>query len=153
MFTNKKIIKILIIHGPNLNLLGERSPEHYGTGSFKSLEKHIRLTAQSLQIKIKSYQSNYEGKLIDIIHRYRRWTGGIIINPGALTHYSYALRDALEAVNKPVIEVHLSDIHQRDDFRKVSVIKSVCLDQITGEGFESYTEGLKKFKKIIKNER
>jgi 3-dehydroquinate dehydratase-2 len=148
-FSNNTKLKFLIIHGPNLNLLGERTPEQYGTESLKCLNRFIRLTAQLFHLKIRIVQSNHEGKLIDIIHKYRSWADGIIINPGALTHYSYALHDALEAVSIPVIEVHLSDISKREDFRKISVVKPACIDQIGGLGFEGYREGLKRLKAYV----
>ncbi len=129
---------LLIVHGPNLNLLGEREPEVYGNESLKELNESIEKFASKMGLQVKCFQSNHEGALIDFIHEQRNWTHGIVINPGALTHYSYALRDSLTAVNLPVIEVHLSDINQREEFRKTSVIKDVCEKQITGLGKEGY---------------
>ncbi|HEX9972922.1 MAG TPA: type II 3-dehydroquinate dehydratase [bacterium] len=135
---------ILIIHGPNLNLLGEREPEVYGSTTLVQLNQMLAQNARELGVEVRFFQNNSEGKIIDFIHKYRIWARGIIINPGALTHYSYSLRDAIAAVSKPTIEVHLSDIHKREPFRKISVIKEVCIDQIVGLGIQSYFKGLEK---------
>jgi 3-dehydroquinate dehydratase-2 len=135
---------ILIIHGPNLNLLGEREPEVYGSTTIFQLNQMLAQKARELGVEARFFQNNSEGKIIDFIHKYRIWAHGIIINPGALTHYSYSLRDAIVAVSKPAIEVHLSDIHKREPFRKISVIKEVCIDQIVGLGIQSYFRGLEK---------
>jgi len=129
---------LLIVHGPNLNLLGEREPEIYGNDSLKTLNASIESFAGKMGLQVKSFQSNHEGALIDFIHEQRNWAEGIVINPGALTHYSYALRDSIAAVNLPSIEVHLSDVNQREEFRKISVIKDVCEKQISGLGKEGY---------------
>lgn len=138
------MINILIIHGPNLNLLGEREPEVYGSTTLDQLNQMLAQKAKDLGAEVKFYQNNSEGKLIDFIHENRQWAQGIIINPGALTHYSYSLRDAIASVSKPTIEVHLSNIHKREPFRKISVIKEVCVDQIVGWGIQSYFKGLEK---------
>ena len=137
------MIHILIIHGPNLNLLGEREPAMYGNTSFNELNLILEQKSQEFGVQEKIFQSNSEGTIIDFIHENRFWANGILINPGALTHYSYSLRDAISAVALPTIEVHLSDIHSREPFRGVSVIKDVCIDQIYGLGTESYFKGLK----------
>jgi 3-dehydroquinate dehydratase-2 len=142
MSDKHKIRNILVIHGPNLNLLGEREPEIYGTRTLKDLNQDILDYCKIKNIKARFYQSNHEGSIIDTIHKYRKWFDGIIINPGALTHYSYTLRDAIAAVEKPAVEVHLSDIHKRENFRKISVIKSACIGQISGKGIKSYIEGI-----------
>ena len=133
---------ILVIHGPNLNLLGEREPEVYGAQTLKDVNREITNYASLKNLIVRFYQSNHEGKLIDCIHKNRHWADGLIINPGAFTHYSYALRDAIAAVGKPTVEVHLSDIHKREDFRKISVIQPVCIKQISGKGIQSYIEGI-----------
>ncbi len=133
---------ILIIHGPNLNLLGEREPEIYGATTLDQLNELLAQRAAQLGIELKFFQSNSEGRIIDFIHEQRHWANGIVINPGALTHYSYSLRDAIAAVDKPTIEVHLSDIHHREPFRRISVIQEVCLAQIAGQGVQSYLQGL-----------
>ncbi|HOT98283.1 MAG TPA: type II 3-dehydroquinate dehydratase [bacterium] len=136
------MITILVLHGPNLNLLGEREPEHYGRRSLADLNDELARDAAVLGVRLSILQSNHEGELIDFIHAERRTAGGILINPGALTHYSYALRDAIAAVRLPAVEVHLSDIRHREAFRRRSVIREVCLAQISGKGFDSYREGL-----------
>jgi len=135
---------ILVIHGPNLNLLGEREPEVYGRLTLAQLDAMLQTWAGEMKVSIVCFQSNHEGALIDFIHEHRHSADGIIINPGALTHYSYALRDALAAVQLPVVEVHLSDIHSREPFRHISVIREVCIGQIAGKGALSYQEGLQR---------
>ena len=137
------MLKILIIHGPNLNLLGEREPDIYGSFTLDDVNQRIREFAAKNNIEVKMTQSNHEGVLIDFLHENRKWADGLVINPGAFTHYSYALRDAIAAVQLPAVEVHLSDIHKREEFRKISVIKEVCIQQISGKGLDSYIEGLK----------
>lgn len=134
--------KILFIHGPNLNLLGEREPEIYGRLTLPQINEQIVAFASQCEVEPFFFQSNHEGQIIDFIHTHRREALGMVINAGALTHYSYALRDALESVRLPVVEVHLSDIHRREAFRHVSVIREVCLAQISGLGVESYHRGL-----------
>jgi 3-dehydroquinate dehydratase-2 len=137
-------MKVLILHGPNLNLLGEREPEIYGSMTLTQLNVRLRQEAKKRKITLKTYQSNHEGDLIDQLHTQRKWADAVVINPGAYTHYSYALRDAISSVSKPTIEVHLSDIHSREDFRKISVISPVCLEQISGLGWKSYLVALEK---------
>ncbi|UCE05487.1 MAG: type II 3-dehydroquinate dehydratase [bacterium] len=138
------MINILIIHGPNLNLLGEREPEVYGSTTLDELNQILLQKAQEWQVELKFFQSNTDGKIIDFIHENRHWTTGILINPGALTHYSYSLRDAIAAVSKPTVEVHLSDIHKREPFRRISVIREICINQIVGLGIQSYFKGMEK---------
>jgi 3-dehydroquinate dehydratase II len=135
-------LRLLIIHGPNLNLLGEREPEVYGHLTLADLNEKISALCQNLSMTSKFFQSNHEGQIIDFIHENRMWAQGIIINPGALTHYSYALRDAIAGVQLPTVEVHLSDIHNREEFRKTSVTKEVCILQISGLGARSYLDGI-----------
>ncbi|NOZ61582.1 MAG: type II 3-dehydroquinate dehydratase [Calditrichaeota bacterium] len=134
--------EFLVIHGPNLNLLGEREPEIYGQMRLADLNREIKKYARARGVKISFFQSNHEGEIIDRIHSVRKKITGLIINPGALTHYSYALRDAIAGTQIPTVEVHLSDIHNREPFRKISVIKDVCLQQISGLGKESYFRGI-----------
>ena len=129
---------LFIIHGPNLNLLGLREPHVYGRETLNDINKKIRKYTRSKKIKAAFFQSNREGEIIDFLHESYRNVDGYIINPGAYTHYSYAIRDAIAAVGVPTVEVHLSDIHNREEFRKTSVISPVCIDQISGLGTESY---------------
>ena len=136
-------MNILVINGPNLNLLGERHPEIYGKETLDDLMNWLKNTSEGLNQDFKFYQSNHEGNIIDCIHENRQWSDGIILNAGAFTHYSYAIRDAIEAVGVDTIEVHISDIKNRQEFRKKSVLEDVCLDQIYGMGKLSYLEGLK----------
>jgi 3-dehydroquinate dehydratase-2 len=134
-------MKIIVIHGPNLNLLGEREPGIYGGFTMEDINDEIRKLAAACQAEVKFFQSNSEGALIDFIHENRKWADGIVINPGAYTHYSYAIRDAISGVNLPAVEVHISDIHQREEFRRISVIAPVCIQQISGLGLKSYLKG------------
>ena len=136
--------KYLIINGPNLNLLGSRDPEIYGKESLQDIEKWLNIEINNKDINIYWYQTNHEGKIIDRIQRAsNEKINGIILNAGALTHYSYAIRDAISAFKLPVVEVHLSDINKREKFRSISVIKDVCIKQISGIGKNSYLEGFK----------
>ncbi len=136
-------MNILVINGPNLNLLGEREIDLYGSDSLEELTMWLENAPECLDHQFKFYQSNHEGEIIDILHDERHWAQGIIINPGAFAHYSYAIMDAIKAVNIPTVEVHLTDIKKRDDFRKKSVIATVCIKQISGLGKYSYLEGIK----------
>ena len=136
-------MNIIVINGPNLNLLGEREPNIYGSESLEELMLWLEKSPTGSGHSFKFFQSNHEGEIIDFIQDERQWANGIIINPAAFTHYSYAIRDAISSVNIPAIEVHLSDILAREEFRQISVIKPVCLAQISGMGKNSYIEGLK----------
>ena len=136
-------MNILVINGPNLNLLGEREPEIYGNDTLEELMMWLETSSDGRNHNFKFYQSNHEGVLIDAIHDERQWANGMIINAGALSHYSYAIRDAISSTGIPTVEVHLSDIMEREDFRKISVIKDVCVRQVYGLGKKSYLEGLK----------
>ena len=137
-------MKILIVNGPNLNLLGEREPEVYGYDSLADINKWIAEQTLSQSQTLHFYQSNHEGALIDYIQGHRHSAEGLIINPGGLTHYSVALRDAIAGCQIPTVEVHLSDVHARENFRKVSMIKDVCIEQIAGHGKQGYLLALKK---------
>ena len=137
-------MNILVINGPNLNLLGKRDPAIYGDETLDEIMAWLETSPEGELNSFKFYQSNHEGIIIDIIQDQSLWANGIIINPGALGHYSYAIRDALESVSIPSIEVHISNIKKREKFRKKSVIKDVCIDQMFGEGKLSYLKALQK---------
>lgn len=134
--------KILIINGPNLNLLGTREKAVYGTETLEDIAGKISIEAQKLNVEVEFIQTNHEGEIIDKIHAARGSSDVIIINPGAYTHYSIAIRDAIKAVEIPAIEIHLSNIHAREEFRSHSVIAPVCVGQICGFGSNSYILGL-----------
>ena len=136
-------MNILVINGPNLNLLGTREPEIYGTDTLEELMMWLETSPEGIGHNFKFYQSNHEGEIIDTIQDERHWAEGVVINPGAFTHYSYAIRDAISAVDITTVEVHLSDITEREDFRKISVIAPVCIEQFSGMGKNGYLEGLK----------
>lgn len=136
-------MKIMIINGPNLNFLGIREPLVYGNKTYKDLVDYIKKIGDDSKIKIKIFQSNEEGKIIDFLqYAYNKKYDGIVLNAGAYTHYSYAIRDAIASINIPVVEVHLTDISKREDFRKTSVIEEVCQKTFMGKHFESYKEAI-----------
>lgn len=136
-------MKILIVNGPNINLLGKREPEVYGTLSLADIERQLKVLAKHLGVELTFAQSNHEGVLVDTIQGAMDQYDGIVINPAAFTHYSYAIRDALASVNVPAVEVHMSNIHKREAFRRESVTAAVCIGQVSGFGAQSYALGLR----------
>lgn len=135
--------KIFIINGPNLNFLGIRETGIYGNDNYDSLCSYIQEKFCDRNVKIEIFQSNYEGRIIDILQNaYYEKIDGIVINPGAYTHYSYAIHDAIKSISIPTVEVHLSDIHKREEFRKISVTVPACMLQIYGKGKEGYVEAV-----------
>jgi 3-dehydroquinate dehydratase II len=135
-------MNILILHGPNLNLLGTREPEVYGKMTLPDIEAALEERAVELSVTLRFFQSNHEGALLDAIHDARGWADGIVINPGAYTHTSIALRDAISGVAIPTVEVHLSNTHAREEFRHRSLIAPVAIGQVQGFGWRSYELGL-----------
>ena len=146
-------MNLLVIHGPNLNLLGLREPDIYGKRTYKDLIDMIEEICKGCGIDVTAYQSNHEGAIIDTIHEAYGKYDGIIINPGAYTHYSIAILDDLKSVAIPTIEVHLSDIHSREEFRNVSITGLAALKIIYGMGFEGYTLAIKDMKEYLEAQR
>ena len=143
MYKEESMEKVYLINGPNLNMLGMREPEIYGNTSLSKIVTILKGLARQKGVKLKCYQSNHEGRIIDRIQSLtNKGYKGLIINPGAYTHYSYAIRDAIKASGLKTVEIHLSDIEKREEFRKVSVIKEVCTAQIKGLGPEGYSRAL-----------
>jgi 3-dehydroquinate dehydratase type II len=135
-------MNVLLLNGSNLNLLGEREPEIYGTTTLPQIESLVAERARELGISIRTFQSNHEGALVDRLHEVRKWADGVIFNPGAFTHYSYSLRDAIAATRLRVVEVHLSDLEKREAWRRSSVIADVVAHRIMGKGVGGYLEAL-----------
>lgn len=136
-------MNILVLNGPNINFIGIREKEVYGSAMYEDLVLYCKNFESEYSVTIDVKQSNLEGILIDILQYSHTHYDGVILNAGAFTHYSYAIYDAIKAIQIPVVEVHMSDIYNREDFRKISVIKDACVGTITGLGFESYKEGIK----------
>lgn len=142
--------RLLLLNGPNLNMLGRRDPGQYGTFTLSDVETLTRQTAENLGFELDCYQSNHEGDLVDRIQLAMGVYAGILLNAGALTHYSYSLRDAIELCRLPVMEIHISDIHKREPFRQVSVIHPVCCGQVAGFGIDSYRLGTEQLCRLLK---
>jgi len=144
-------MKIFVINGPNLNMLGLREKEHYGTGTYQELVEMIKSYADEKKIETEFYQSNHEGDLVDFIQKaYFEKADGIVINPGAYTHTSVALLDAVKSARVPTVEVHISKVEEREDFRQVSFIRQACVKTITGLGFEGYLRAIDFLKEDVK---
>ena len=138
-FTDEVVMrKVLVIHGPNLNLLGEREPDVYGSTTLEEINQMLQAQAAKSVVELKVFQSNHEGELVEAIQNARHWADVIVINPAAYTHTSVAIRDALSAISVPAIEVHLSNIHARENFRQASHISPVSVGQVVGFGKNSY---------------
>ena len=143
-------MKLLILHGPNLNLLGTREPEVYGSMTLNDINEKMISLGEELGAEVKCLQSNHEGALIDALHDARTWANGVVFNPGGYTHTSVALRDAISAIVIPVIEVHLSNVYAREEFRHTSLVSAVCKGKVSGFGWRSYELGLRGLVDIIK---
>lgn len=135
-------MNVLLLNGPNLNLLGEREPEIYGTTTLPQIESLVAERARELGVSMRTFQSNHEGALVDRLQEVRKWADGVIFNPGAFTHYSYSLRDAIVGTRLRVVEVHLSDLEKREAWRRISVIAEVVAHRIVGKGVAGYLEAL-----------
>ncbi len=145
--------KVAVIHGPNLNMLGLREPEIYGTTNLEMLNQNLRDKAESLDLEIDIMQSNHEGQIVDFLHQNYQELAGVVINPGGLTHTSVVLRDALASIRLPVIEVHISNIHRREEFRKKSITAEAAVGQITGLGVYGYLLALEGLKDVLRKEK
>ncbi len=146
-------MKILVINGPNLNMLGKREAKHYGTDTLESIERMLTERGKALDCELTFFQSNHEGGIIDFIQEKAAGADGVLINPGALTHYGYSLHDALVDSGLPVVEVHLSDIHAREEWRKISVISDIAIKQISGLKTQSYLLGLEALVEHIRSRK
>jgi len=144
--------KVLVVHGPNLNMLGEREPGMYGPESLESIDRSLKNEGEALDIEVRAIQSNHEGELIDAIQDARQWASALIINPGGLTHSSVSLRDAIAATRLPAIEVHLTNIFAREEYRRRSITADACLGIIAGFGAEAYHMALRSLPDLLRGD-
>ena len=148
-----EMLRVLVLNGPNLNTLGKREPSVYGTMTLANIQEELEARGKELNATITCFQSNYEGGIIDSIQEHAESVDGIIINPGAFTHYSYAIRDALAAVKAPTIEVHLSNIYAREEFRHTSVTAAICKGHIVGLGWRGYLLALEALVALLREQQ
>ena len=141
--------RVAVLHGVNLNALGRRPAEHYGTLTLPELERAVGRFARELSLEAMFFQSNHEGEFVEELHKAREYADGLLLNPGAWTHYAWALRDAVEVSGLPAVEVHLSDVEHREPFRRVSVFEGVCVAKVSGKGVEGYRDALAALKKAL----
>jgi 3-dehydroquinate dehydratase II len=141
--------RIQVMHGVNLDVLGRRNPEHYGELSFSELERRISEMGSEMGLRLRFFQSNFEGEFVEELHRVDGLADALLLNPGAWTHYAWAIRDALEVAAVPAVEVHLSDVEGREDWRKVSVIAALCVGRFYGKGLDGYREALERLREEL----
>jgi 3-dehydroquinate dehydratase-2 len=141
--------RIQVMHGVNLDVLGRRNPEIYGDLSFSELERRVSDMAGDLGLQTRFFQSNFEGEFVEELHRLDGLADGVLLNPGAWTHYAWAIRDALEIADLPAVEVHLSDVDAREEWRKLSVIGDLCLARVSGKGLDGYRVGLERLREAL----
>ncbi len=141
--------RIALVHGPNLNMLGRRPSQHYGTLTLPELEAQVRAWGEERGMVVGTFQTNFEGAMLEHLHGLAGAVDGVVINPGAWTHYQYSVRDALESVGAPFVEVHLSDVTAREDFRKISVVRDIALATVQGKGPDGYREALDILKETL----
>ena len=141
--------RVEVMHGVNLDILGRRAPEHYGTITLQELELKIKRFAHGLQLEVRFFQTNHEGEFVEHLHRLPEVADAAVLNPGAWTHYSYAIRDALEIAGMPAVEVHLSDIRSREEWRRHSVLEGVAIGAVSGKGPDGYLEALEMLKQAL----
>ena len=146
---SEETMAILVLHGPNLNLLGEREPDVYGRMTLAEIDQRLIDLGKALGVEVRTFQANGEGALIDALHAARKWARGVVFNPGGYTHTSVALRDAVAGIGIPVVEVHLSNVQAREEFRRYSMIAPACVGSIAGFGWRSYVLGLEALHNIL----
>ncbi|MFL5877736.1 MAG: type II 3-dehydroquinate dehydratase [Solirubrobacteraceae bacterium] len=142
--------RIQVMHGVNLDVLGRRNPEHYGGLSFSELERRISEMGSEMGLQLRFFQSNFEGEFVEELHRVDGLADALLLNPGAWTHYAWAIRDALEVAAVPAVEVHLSDVEGREEWRKVSVIADLCVGRFYGKGLDGYREALERLRQELR---